>query len=97
MDDRLMFESTLQHNAARLSAVAARFTRGMPEHDQNCLIGDAINLMWMRRHEFDPKKRDIGQFAAECLRDAARLQKKWRVWRAGEWQWVKSKHLEEWR
>lgn len=97
MDDRLMFEATLAHNAARLSAVAARWLRGLSPQDKDCLLADAINLMWMRRANFDPIKYDISAWAAEALGDAARLRKGWRVFRGGEWQWVKAKHLEEWR
>lgn len=96
MDDRLMFESTLAHNAARLSGVAARWMRGMTEADRDALLSDAINLMWIRREKYNPKTQALSQFAAECLRDAAHLRKHWRVWRRGEWTWVKSKHLEEW-
>jgi len=96
MDDRLMFEATLTRNAARLSAVAARFIHGLSDADKDCLLGDAINLMWMRRSQFDPRHHCIGLWARDCLHDAALLRKGWRVWRHGGLQWVRGKDLEEW-
>lgn len=97
MDDRLMFEATMQHNAARLSDVASRWTRGLSVTDKEALLADALDIAWHRRNGFDPRKESIGTWFAECMGQAARRRKVWHVWRAGQSQWVAAHHLEEWR
>ena len=44
MDERLMFESTLQHNAARISDVASRWMRGLSAEDKDALLADAVDI-----------------------------------------------------
>ena len=97
MDDRLLFEATLFRHAARIADVSSRWLRGLSTDDKDALLSDAVELMWMQRKGFDPHRHDIGSWFAECLRSAAQLRKTWRVWRGGEYKWVRGKHLEEWR
>ena len=97
MDERLMFESTLQHNAARISDVASRWMRGLSAEDKDALLADAVDIAWHRREQLDPRRTSIGEWFAECMGQAARRRKVWRVWRAGEYRWVAAHHLEEWR
>lgn len=93
-DDALMFESTMRRNAARLSDMAARFTRGMTTADKDAFLETALDIAYRRSARYDPAKECIGIWFAECLGQAARRRRTWLVFRCGEWVKVKPQHLE---
>jgi hypothetical protein len=93
-DARLMFEATMQRNAARLSDMAARWTRGMGEADKDTFLTTALEIAFHRSSQYDPAKGCIGIWFAECLGQAARRRRTWLVFRCGEWVKVQPKHLE---
>jgi hypothetical protein len=93
-DARLMFEATMQRNAARLSDMAARWTRGMGAADKDWFLTTALEIAFHRREQYDPAKGCIGIWFAECLGQAARRRRTWLVFRCGEWVKVQPKHLE---
>ena len=91
---RLMFEATIQRNVARLSDAAARWTRGMTAVDRDAFLESALDIAFRRREQYDPAKTCIGIWFADCLGQAARRRRTWRVFRCGEWVRVKPHHLE---
>lgn len=93
-DDSLMFEATIARNAARLTEVTARWIRGMSEADKDKFLESALDIAFHRRGQYDPVKHCITLWFAECLGQAARRRRHWRVWRQGQWQQVLPQHLE---
>lgn len=91
---RLMFEATMKRNVARLSDMAARWTRGMAPDDKDAFLLSALDIAFRRKDQYDPAKGCIGLWFADCLGQAARRRRTWRVFRCGEWVRVKPQHLE---
>lgn len=91
---RLMFEATMKRNVARLSDMTSRWTRGMSSDDKDAFILSALDIAYRRKDQYDPAKTCIGIWFADCLGQAARRRRTWRVFRCGEWVRVLPQHLE---